>query len=609
MDSENMPNSAAKQVIDTYLQQVDPGYALLLDAPWGSGKTYLIKKVTNCEADPTRLYVTLFDVDSSAAFEWALVRAINPWAESSTALWGKRLKEIASSISIFGNSVDLTKVNLTEIVLRELPETLIFDDIERCSLDHKQLSGLINRFVEHQKKRVILIANSDQLKEKSAFDTSREKLIGQTITLRPDLDAAMVAVWGKIPDGQGRKALQSRQGLIAKTFNEADHQNLRLLLRSMRDAAAMLDVITPEMLTFDVALDCLITTFLALHMAYHGRRLSKQDMLDRAKFRRSVNSNSTENEETVDGLAALQANHPDCSIESIFNQILPVDLGYALIVDGYASRSVIVNDLSSTHQFTTPADKPDWLRLWQWTDEPVHELEGVIHRLTAKIETLEITEPGEVLQLYAASKRVAGQNGIGLSEDEVAEFFRKYIRSLAKQEKIPARVPSSYDEDGRYGYGDENHTCTYQGFAFNISKSDRRIIDLMQAQQDDALARKMPEYATELMGELSKDFSAFKDRFKYPSQGANFSETPILHYMNIDDAVEIFLEIFNKDKDEAKVLFKLLGKRRAEHRIEMKEEWDWIDKFKETSIRKAYDHSKLLGAQIAQYFQWFSEAR
>lgn len=603
-----MPNSAAKQVIDTYLQQVDPGYALLVDAPWGSGKTYLIKQVTNCEADPTRLYVTLFDVDSSAAFEWALVRAINPWAESSTALWGKRLKEIASSISIFGNSVDLTKVNLTEIVLRELPETLIFDDIERCSLDHKQLSGLINRFVEHQKKRVILIANSDQLKEKSAFDTSREKLIGQTITLRPDLDAAMVAVWGRIPDGQGRTALQSRQVLIAKTFNEADHQNLRLLSRAMRDAAAMLDLITPEMLTFNEAIDYLITTFLALHMAYHGGRLSKQDMLDREKYRSSRGSNSDKNEEDVDGLEALQADHPSCGIETLYNQILPVDLGYALIVDGYASGSVVVKELRSTHQFTTPAEKPDWVRLWQWTDESVGELEDVIQRLKVRFENFEITEPGEILQLHAASKFVASQNGIGLRRSEVSGFFRKYICSLASQEKVPARVPSSSREGRSYGYSDEGGTCGYDRFNFEISKSDRRIIDLMQALQDDALAKKMPEYATELMGELSNDFSAFRDRFDYTSPRANFSETPILHYMNIDHAAEVLLEIFAKSRDEAKNLLKILEKRRVEHSKGLKEEWDWIDGFKETSIRKAHGRSKLLGAQIAQYFKWFLKA-
>jgi hypothetical protein len=605
MDREDMSNSAAKRVIENYLQQKAPGYALLVDAPWGSGKTHLIKQVTNCEADPTRLYVTLFDVDSSATFEWALVRAVNPWAESSKASYGKRLKEFVSNIQILGNSVDFTKVNLTEVVLRGLPETLIFDDIERCNLEHKQLSGLINRFVEHQKKRVILIANTEQHKEKGAFNASREKLIGQTITLRPELDAAMVAVWGRIRKGQGRTALQARQELIAKTFNEAGHQNLRLLSRALRDTAAMLDSLTSEMLTFHKALDYLISTFIALHMAYHGGRLSKQDMLDRAKYRSVFGSKSEKSEEEVDRLAALQADHPDCGIETHSEQILPVNLGFALIVEGYASTADIAKELRSTHQFTTPAEKPDWVRLWQWTDEPVGELEAVIQRLTVRLKNFRVTEPGEILQLYAAFKFVARRNGIGMTESEVAGFFRKYIRSLARQGKIPARVPGSPGEGRTYGYRDESGTCSYGGFAFEVSKSDRRIIDLMKARQDDALAEKMPEYATALLDELAIDFSAFTNRFEYTSEGVNYSNIPILHYLDIDDTAKIFLERFSKSKEDAKAMLKILEKRRAKHRKDMKEEWDWIDEFKETSIRKARDHSKLMGAQIEQYFNWF----
>lgn len=418
----------------------------------------------------------------------------------------------------------------------------------------------------------------------------------------------MVAVWGRIPNGQGREVLQKKLPLIAKTFNEAGHQNLRLLLRAMRDTAAMLDALTPEMLEFDSALNDLTSTFLALHMAYHGGRLSKQDMLSRSKYR-SLSASRTENDKTVfDALRKVQEDHPECSIDSMNGQILPVDLGYALVVDGYQSSSLIVEGLLSTHQFSTPSENPDWMRLWKWTDEPVEDLDGVIQRLKDKLKNLEIVQPGEVLQLYAASKFVASQNGIEFSETEVAGFFKKYIRLLAKHDKIPARIPSSTRDGRRYGYRDEGGTCSYYGYAFNVGKSDRRIIDLMQVEQDDALAKLMPEYATQLMDDLANDFSAFKDRFEYTSPDANFSETPVFQYMGIDEAAEVLLKIFAENREQAQALLEILEKRRSKHCKEFKEEWSWIDSFKETSIRKAYGHSKLFGAQIAQYFKWFLKA-
>lgn len=138
-------------------------------------RTHTVEYFTNCDADPGCLYVTLYDVQSLETFDWALVRAMKPWSDDATASWGQRARELASNIQVFGCSVDLTKVNLTEIALRALPDTLIFDDVERCGLSHAQLSGLINRYVEHEKKRVILIANSDEHKDQEAFDATRER--------------------------------------------------------------------------------------------------------------------------------------------------------------------------------------------------------------------------------------------------------------------------------------------------------------------------------------------------------------------------------------------------------------------------------------------------
>ena len=42
---------------------------------------------------------------------------------------------------------------------------LIFDDLERCSINIINLLGYINFFVEHQSYKVILIANEKELKK------------------------------------------------------------------------------------------------------------------------------------------------------------------------------------------------------------------------------------------------------------------------------------------------------------------------------------------------------------------------------------------------------------------------------------------------------------
>lgn len=141
--------------------------------------------------------------------------------------------------------------------------------------------------------------------------------------------------------GQGERALQARQQLAVQTFHDAGHQNLRLLQHSMRDAAALLDTLDADMLEHDRAIDHLITTFLALHMAYHGGQLSKDDMKNRGRFSRRFLSKSENKDTPPDALEIIQEQHANCNIEAGYDDVLPVDLGYLLVVEGY---SVVIDE-------------------------------------------------------------------------------------------------------------------------------------------------------------------------------------------------------------------------------------------------------------------------
>lgn len=54
---------------------------------------------------------------------------------------------------------------------------LIFDDLERCSINIINLLGYINFFVEHQSYKVILIANEEELEKTEKYALIKEKLL------------------------------------------------------------------------------------------------------------------------------------------------------------------------------------------------------------------------------------------------------------------------------------------------------------------------------------------------------------------------------------------------------------------------------------------------
>lgn len=597
-----MPNEAAKRVIEEYLSRSDPGYALLVDAPWGSGKTYIVKKVTNVDADATRLYVTLYDVHSPEAFDWALVRAINPWSEEASASWGARAKELASNVRLFGCSVDLTKINLTEIALRSLPETLIFDDVERCGLSHAQLSGLINRFVEHQKKRVILIANSDEHKDKASFDASREKVIGQTITLRPEPEPAIAASWVQIASGQGCEALKARQSLVIKTFEEAEHQNLRLLLRSMRDAAAMLDVLTAPMLEQCQAVDHLTATFIALHMAYHGGQLSKLDMQNRARINtRYMTTQKNEKEGPPDALEWLQERHPNCNIEVVYNDVLPVDLGYSLIVEGYAAPDYTRTTLLETHQFTSPSEQPDWVRLWKWYELPWADLEAILHRVEQMRARSEITEPGEILQIYGAEQLIA-KNHDTLEAREVARKWYDYIGQLASAGRIRPSIPASVSAK-KYGFDWSYDTIGFGGRAFEADRRARFLAGRLQAEMDSVFEKEIHNTCQRLLNEFRDQPAEFIQYFQSGDTKENFSRTPILHRLPSDQFASVLLKLRNEQLDTARLVASTLAQRRTPQRTEFELEHAWFDDLEREMLEQAKADSEMHAAVIRAFIK------
>jgi hypothetical protein len=170
-------NFSTQAYLDQYLSKKDPGFAVMVTAPWGAGKTHLIKALIDKFEDDKPLYISLFGVGTRAEFDRAIVRAFWPKSNGEVAKLGRQLKNALSGMSFFGNSANLNNVDLTEIIMTKLPGTLIFDDLERATLPATEILGAINNFIEHEAKRVVLLANEANFwNDKSIKE--KEKVVG-----------------------------------------------------------------------------------------------------------------------------------------------------------------------------------------------------------------------------------------------------------------------------------------------------------------------------------------------------------------------------------------------------------------------------------------------
>lgn len=183
--------------IKNYFKKNKTRSAIMLSAPWGSGKSYyisnnLIPYLKN-EDDIDCIVISLYglmniDDVSKGIFLESKVPFLD---KNSTLLCGAKIvaKTIVKGVtSFFG--IDL-KTNEND--LKELYESIdltnkliILEDVERTSIDVIELLGYVNNLVEQDNVKVLLVTNEDELVKKHISDNSnyfsiKEKTISDTI--------------------------------------------------------------------------------------------------------------------------------------------------------------------------------------------------------------------------------------------------------------------------------------------------------------------------------------------------------------------------------------------------------------------------------------------
>jgi len=152
----------AREYLDYFLDLGEkPGFAVMLEGPWGLGKSFFVEKyferrrqtrAAAHEEDTDRLvHVSLFGVSSLDDIEAQLFEKANPW------LGGKLVKatnSIASRLlGLAGLSVsaDENQKLLQSFLFNLDGRVVVFDDLERCAMPIVDVMGYINRYVEHSR--------------------------------------------------------------------------------------------------------------------------------------------------------------------------------------------------------------------------------------------------------------------------------------------------------------------------------------------------------------------------------------------------------------------------------------------------------------------------
>ncbi len=252
------PTQKIINVVKDYLTR-ETNNALLITGKWGVGKTYFFNNIlsgkiekTSIKGDANSTYtpirVSLFGVANIDDIGRRIFTELFPRLEKGIKI-GKGIAKLLLSIPITKVFIpdkipelisefeadNETKNNI--IISKANTLVICFDDLERLSKDFhiEDLIGYINNLTENYDFKVILIGNTDEIKDNN-FKEIKEKLIGVEIEfdnddIKPVFDNIVKNKFHEDESNTNtyKNFLEEKKDFICSFFNK-DYKNIRTLL-------------------------------------------------------------------------------------------------------------------------------------------------------------------------------------------------------------------------------------------------------------------------------------------------------------------------------------------------------------------------------------------
>ena len=218
-------NESIKNAIDVYIQEEKSDYAIMLNGPWGCGKTYFVKNelidyLQDELEDKNKqkfkrnvFYISLFGISNldelynNIALQILNIKTTeyldekkrlnNPlsmeknekvkFVETNKLSWISGI--INKGLKIFPKNEAVNSV-ITEIYKNKInfnKYIFVFDDLERSTLNCNELLGFFDQITDQNGMKAILICNEAKMNKKH-YKKFKEKVIGLTIDYHSDID-------------------------------------------------------------------------------------------------------------------------------------------------------------------------------------------------------------------------------------------------------------------------------------------------------------------------------------------------------------------------------------------------------------------------------------
>ncbi|NEX73347.1 gas vesicle protein GvpD [Aeromonas rivipollensis] len=549
----NAPNLHIEEFLKYYYSfKQEPGYAVLLKGKWGTGKTWFINQTLNSLAQEggKYLYVSLYGITSFEEIEDEFFKQLHPLLSSkSMALTGKIAKGLLKAtlkIDLDGDgkadgsvSAQAPELNLPDYLTNTSGFVIVFDDLERASINLESLLGYINHYVEHQGYKVIIVANEEEILAhqeqrddfKLAYRRIKEKLVGKTFEINPDLSGALVNFISEVKNRDAQSLYNKNINLISEIYENSQYQNLRHLKQALWDFERFLSLVSQDASAKDGLLDHLLKIFLILSFEIKSGSILPKDISNfkTAYFSGLLDRDSKNKEETP--YQRVSKKYKNVSLRDL---LIEESIWIDFFDKGCSSEERVQESLEKSEYYRTE-NTPDWVRLWHSMDLSDAEFSTALESVEKDFFEMKYTELGVVRHVSGIFLWLSKIGLMKKTRREILEFSCSYIDHL----KETGNLNSEISNRPRFRVYE-----SWGGLGFHEKESDEikelnKYIDRLSEQ---AVIEDYPTAGDELIQLISEDPNLFYRKVVLCNDSDNiYYEIPIFQYIDSEKFVEAFV--------------------------------------------------------------------
>lgn len=449
------------EYLDYYLDDAPPGErAVLINGPWGSGKTHFIRAYM-AERDQRRkareplsrshLYISLYGVRSTAEIEDRVFAAAHPALSSwPVALMASAAKRAGNTFLGGKLLADEDGATVRRALVQLDDAALVFDDLERAGIPVNDVLGFINGFVEHRKVKSILLASEADIPDAATFRARKEKLIGFTLRISSTPESVLKSFATALTNPEVRNAVDETIPKLTASFSAAGGGNYRIAKDILQAIDRLITRVDPRLKQSSEAMADLLPLLIAagLELRTGGLALAELTELNRG----------------IRKIEEAKRRHPGVNWEM---PVIPIEAWGTLLMEGRLGVESINARIGIHHLVVGDLKTPTWRRLWDWRNiESPDEFQGLCDQVREELSSLSITDPAVILQIAGTALDLS-ESGYRLFGDvDPIPYLSGYAADVQARGLLSPDVEifedfntSSYQGLGYFARGDADFEC------------------------------------------------------------------------------------------------------------------------------------------------------